>query len=175
MTRVAKDLPGYRALLEPTSSSSSADCRDWTRKTISRPRPSSTTPFAWQRATEARGHGDARLNLASLSIKFVGFAAARPFHRRTDHGSFPRVRSATAEKWRDQQFAPHERRHAGDGTILGDLLEFGLRLNGRRLAIKVLPVKLPPQPTRIEIVMLKNRTLNPVPKFLHEMRGVTAC
>ena len=48
-----------------------------------------------------------------------------------------------------------------------------LRLNGRRLAIKVLPVKLPPQPTRIGIVMLKNRTLNPIAGlFLHEMRGV---
>jgi hypothetical protein len=32
-----------------------------------------------------------------------------------------------------------------------------LRLNGRRLANKVLPVKLPPQPTRIGIVMLKNK------------------
>ena len=48
-----------------------------------------------------------------------------------------------------------------------------LRLNGRRLAIKVLPVKLPPQPTRIGIVMLKNRTLNPLAGlFLKEMREV---
>jgi len=48
-----------------------------------------------------------------------------------------------------------------------------LRLNGRRLAIRVLPVRLPPQPTRIGIVMLKNRTLNPIAGlFLQEMREV---
>ena len=48
-----------------------------------------------------------------------------------------------------------------------------LRLNGRRLAIKVLPVRLPPQATRIGIVMLKNRTLNPIAGlFLQEMREV---
>ena len=48
-----------------------------------------------------------------------------------------------------------------------------LRLNSKRLAIKVLPVKLPPQPTRIGIVMLKNRALNPIAElFLKEMRQV---
>jgi DNA-binding transcriptional LysR family regulator len=48
-----------------------------------------------------------------------------------------------------------------------------LRLNGRRLGIKVLPVRLPPQPPSIGIVTMKNRTLNPIAGlFLEEMRQV---
>ena len=48
-----------------------------------------------------------------------------------------------------------------------------LQLSGKRLAIKILPVKLPPQPSRIGIVTLKNRTLSPLAKlFIQHMREV---
>jgi DNA-binding transcriptional LysR family regulator len=48
-----------------------------------------------------------------------------------------------------------------------------LQLNGKRLAVRILPVKLPPQPTRIGIVTLKNRTLSPLASlFIREMREV---
>jgi DNA-binding transcriptional LysR family regulator len=40
-----------------------------------------------------------------------------------------------------------------------------LQLSAKRLAIKVLPVDLPPQPSRVGIVTLKNRTPNPIAKL----------
>lgn len=50
-----------------------------------------------------------------------------------------------------------------------------LQLNAKRLSIKVLPVKLPDQPSRVGIVTLKNRTLSPIAQlFIKNMREVVS-
>ena len=50
-----------------------------------------------------------------------------------------------------------------------------LELNAKRLAIKVLPVKFPPQSSRVGIVTLKNRALSPIAElFIKNMRAVAA-
>ena len=48
-----------------------------------------------------------------------------------------------------------------------------LQLSAKRLSIKVLPVKLPAQSSRVGIVTLKNRTLSPMAElFIKSMRVV---
>jgi DNA-binding transcriptional LysR family regulator len=50
-----------------------------------------------------------------------------------------------------------------------------LQLSAKRLSIKVLPVKLPAQSSRVGIVTLKNRTLSPIAQlFINNMREVVA-
>jgi len=50
-----------------------------------------------------------------------------------------------------------------------------LQLSAKRLSIKVLPVKLPAQSSRVGIVTLKNRTLSPIAQlFIKNMREVVA-
>jgi DNA-binding transcriptional LysR family regulator len=48
------------------------------------------------------------------------------------------------------------------GKFIGVTSGFGLRLLGKRLGIKVLPIDLPVWPWSMAIVMLKNRTVSPV-------------
>ena len=49
-----------------------------------------------------------------------------------------------------------------------------LRMSARRLSLTALPVDLPPQSTKVGIVMLKNRTPNPIAKlFAEHARAVT--
>jgi DNA-binding transcriptional LysR family regulator len=56
--------------------------------------------------------------------------------------------------------------------VLGGLT---LRLSGRRLGIKALPIDLPVWPRPVAIVMLKNRTVSPVVElFIEHARASTA-
>jgi DNA-binding transcriptional LysR family regulator len=49
-----------------------------------------------------------------------------------------------------------------------------LQMSARRLSLKALPVDLPPQSTRVGIVVLKNRTPNPIAKlFIEHARAIT--
>jgi hypothetical protein len=55
-----------------------------------------------------------------------------------------------------------EAAHADGGRI---------QLSAKRLSIKILPVRLAPQPSHIGIVTLKNRTLSPMADlFIRHMR-----
>ncbi len=48
-----------------------------------------------------------------------------------------------------------------------------ITLNAKRLSIKILPVKLPAQASRVGIVRLKNRTLSPIAQlFIKDMRAI---
>jgi DNA-binding transcriptional LysR family regulator len=61
------------------------------------------------------------------------------------------------------------------GKFIGVLDGLELRINGRHLGIKALPIDLPVWPWPIGIVMLKNRTVSPVVKlFIEHVRTFTA-
>jgi DNA-binding transcriptional LysR family regulator len=61
------------------------------------------------------------------------------------------------------------------GKFIGVTNGFGLRLLGKRLGIKALPIDLPVWPFPVAIVMLKNRTVSPVVElFLKHVRAFTA-
>jgi len=54
------------------------------------------------------------------------------------------------------------------GRFLGMLPRSTLWFSGKRLGIKVLPIKLPVHPPPVAIVSLKNRTLSPVARLFIE-------
>jgi DNA-binding transcriptional LysR family regulator len=61
------------------------------------------------------------------------------------------------------------------GRYIGVLGGLTLRLSGRRLGIKALPIDLPVWPWPVAIVMLKNRTVSPVVElFIEHVRTFTA-
>ena len=61
------------------------------------------------------------------------------------------------------------------GRYIGVLGGLTLRLSGRRLGIKALPIDLPVWPWPVAIVMLKNRTVSPVVElFIEHVRAFTA-
>ena len=61
------------------------------------------------------------------------------------------------------------------GKFIGVLGGLTLRLSGRRLGIKALPIDLPVWPWPVAIVMLKNRTVSPVVElFIEHIRAFTA-
>src|SRR5436190_7375467 len=61
------------------------------------------------------------------------------------------------------------------GRYIGVLGGLTLRLSGRRLGIKALPIDLPVWPWPVAIVMLKNRTVSPVVElFIEHLRTFTA-
>jgi DNA-binding transcriptional LysR family regulator len=61
------------------------------------------------------------------------------------------------------------------GKFIGVTSGFGLRLQGERLGIKVLPIDLPVWPFPVAIVTLKNRTVSPVVElFFKHLRAFMA-
>src|SRR5262249_20576894 len=54
------------------------------------------------------------------------------------------------------------------GRFLSVLPGSFLKLNGKRLGLKILPIELPVPPRPVGIVMLKNRTLSPVATLFTE-------
>ncbi len=61
------------------------------------------------------------------------------------------------------------------GRFLGVIDGFMLRLRGKELGVKALPINLPVWPWPIAIIMLKNRTVSPVVKlFIEYVRAFTA-
>jgi len=63
---------------------------------------------------------------------------------------------------------------AASGRFVTILPSSILRFNGKNLALKVLPIRLPVQPRPVGVVMLKNRTASPVARlFIQCVRAMT--